>query len=341
MRNLIFVLSLSWLYPAAFGQLKTKKHLRWNKTPEKVIIPEHKSHSRALLIDGDRLLTGSADGSIYLIDLNSLKQQLLFQQPNIKEIRDLAKTKQGYIAVQSAESSKVILIRQNGEIRIDKSDLFNAVFLDGLDVKNNTGFLMGDPKDGFISLFKTSDGGKTWHECEGKIPAMKDEGGYAASGTNVQIINDSTYVFVTGGMTSRFFITYDGGKTWKDRVLPYYPGKSTGPYSICFSDEMNGMMVGGDYKDKDIKLNTCFYTLDGGESWLLPENSTRGYRSCVISFNGVYYSCGTNGIDVSLNNGVDWAAFADGNYLSMTVWKNYLIASAGNGEIHFYYLIKP
>ena len=94
--------------------------------------------------------------------------------------------------------------------------------------------MMGDPKNGFFSLFKTTDGGKTWEACDGKIKALEDEAGYAASGTNVQMIDENTFVFVSGGMTSRFFISKDAGETWKERVLPYYPGKSSGPYSYNF-----------------------------------------------------------------------------------------------------------
>src|SRR5690606_21167723 len=103
----------------------------------------------------------------------------------------------------------------------------------------------------------------------------------------------------------------------------------------------SAVMVGGDYKDIDLKLNSSFYSKDGGKSWLNPENPTRGYRSCVISHNGIYYASGTNGIDVSENGGKDWAAFADGNYIALAVWKEYLIASSSEGEIHFYTLIDP
>lgn len=341
MRNLIVVLIISNVFSiSSLAQLKTKKYLRANKTPEYRITPTHKSHSRALLVDGNRLLTGSADGSVFLINLENQQQQLLFQQPNIKEIRDIAKSENGYVAMQSSESSKIVLIYNNGDLKINKDDLFKNVFLDGLDMMNNIGFMMGDPKDGYFSLFKTLDGGKSWQECKGRIEALPEEAGYAASGSNVQMLNDSTFVFITGGMTSRFFISRDAGNTWKERVLPYYPGKSTGPYSLCFANDSIGIMVGGDYRDPEIKLNTCFYTPDGGESWLLPENPTRGYRSSVISVNDVFYSCGTNGIDVSVNNGKDWAAYADGNYLSMAAWNGFLIASASNGELHFYQLVR-
>lgn len=341
MRSLIVVLTLSFLSQSAFAQLKTKKYLRANKSPEWVIVQENKSHSRALLVDGNILLTGSSDGTIYLHKLGANDQVLLFQQPNIKEIRDLEKVGDGYLAMQSANSSKLISISKNGNLKILKEPQFDEVFFDGMDFLGEKGFLMGDPHGGFFNLFISEDGGKTWSRTEGNVEAHLDEAAYAASGSTAHILNDSTLVFVSGGMTSRFFKSKDFGKTWKITTLPYYPGPSTGPYSMCFANDSSAVMVGGDYKDVDLKLNSSFYSKDGGESWLNPENPTRGYRSCVIHHNGVYYSCGTNGIDLSENGGKDWAAFADGNYIALAIWKEYLIASAAEGELHFYELIEP
>jgi hypothetical protein len=339
MKNLIGVLSLSLLAFPLFGQLKTKKYLKLNKTPERIITIDKSTHSRALLVEKDRFLVGCADGSIFMISASSGKKELLFRQEKLTEIRDLEKTPVGYVAMQSGESSKMISIRGNGDIKIDRSGLFDKVFLDAVDFHENTGFLLGDPVNGQFSLFKSLDGGLSWQVCEGKIKAHEDEAAYAASGTTVQVLNDSTFVFVSGGMKSRFFKSTDTGKTWSERVLPYYPGMSTGPYSLCFASDSIGIMVGGDYKDKDIKLNSCFYTTDGGESWLLPENPTRGYRSCVIHHNNVFYACGTNGIDVSFNGGNDWAGFADGNFLTLTVWSDFLVASTASGELYFYNLL--
>lgn len=340
MRSLIVVLTLSLVSHSSFAQLKTKKYLRANKEPERIIIQDNKSHSRALLVDGDKLLTGSSDGSIYLHKLESDEQILLFQQPSIKEIRDIEKVSDGYIAMQSANSSKLISISNNGNLKILKEPQFDEVFLDGMDFNGEKGFLMGDPHGGFFNLFTTTNGGKTWTRTEGNVEAHPDEAAFAASGSTVHLLNDSTLTFVSGGMTSRFFISTDFGATWTITTLPYYPGPSIGPYSLCFASDSSAVMVGGDYKDIDLKLNSSFYSKDGGMSWLNPENPTRGYRSCVIEHQGIYYCCGSNGIDISENGGKDWAAFADGNYISLAVWNGYLIASTAQGEIHFYKLIE-
>ena len=104
-------------------------------------------------------------------------------------------------------------------------------------------------------------------------------------------------------MKSRFFKTTDGGKTWNNVTLPYYPGESMGAYSMNFSNDSTGVIVGGDYLEPDIRMNVSFYTTDGGHSWFNSIDPVRGYRSCVISKNDIFYSCGRNGIDISFDGG--------------------------------------
>jgi hypothetical protein len=100
------------------------------------------------------------------------------------------------------------------------------------------------------------------------------------------------------------------------------------------------VIVGGEYDASTLYMNTCFYTNDGGDNWYNSEKPVRGYRSCVYATNGVFYACGTNGIDYSTNNGVDWKPFAEGSYFTMTANNTHLIATTKNGTIHFYDLIK-
>ena len=241
--------------------------------------------------------------------------------------------------MSSGDNGQMLKMDLNGSLKVQAPTYWKGVFLDGMDFYNNTGFIMGDPVDTTFSLFYTINGGQSWQACEGKVKAFKDEAGFAASGTNVQVLNDSTFVFASGGMKSRFFKSTDKGQTWTIVELPYYPGESTGAYSLHFSNDSIGVIVGGDYKDPDIRLNVCFFTKDGGASWFNAEHPVRGYRSCVTEKNGIYYSCGRNGIDFSKNGGVDWIPFADGAYFSMTTTENKLIATKKNGTIQFFELI--
>ena len=227
-----------------------------------------------------------------------------------------------------------------GATKVIKLDEWQGVFLDGMDFHGSTGFMMGDPKDSIFSLYDTKDGGLTWNICLGEIKAHNKEAGFAASGSNVQVLNDSTYVFVSGGEISRFFKSTDNGKSWTDVVLPYYPGESTGAYSLNFMNDSIGVIVGGDYQDPNLRMNISFYSNDGGESWYNNEHPVRGYRSCVISHDGIFYTCGRNGIDFSNNNGVDWIPFADGAYFSLAISNDKLIATLKEGNVQLFNLIE-
>lgn len=340
MKNSIVVLIISVLTSLSVSaQLKTKKYLRDNRNVEPVSYTDSSTYSRGIVRSGNKLIIGNANGSIFYWKDGESKPQLLFKQANFVEVRDLEETGRYIVGIQSAEDGKLVIIDKSGSIKIIQPEFFQGVFIDGIDFIGANGFMMGDPKNGNFSLFHSSDHGFTWTECEGKVASFPEEAGFAASGTNVQMLNDSTYIFVSGGMRSRYFRSNDRGKTWTSVDLPYYPGKSTGPYSICFSNDSTAVMVGGDYKDPDIKLNTCFYSHDGGESWLNAENPPRGYRSCVFEKNGIFYCCGENGIDVSFNRGIDWAMYSEGTFFALTANDSQLIATSKFGTLFYFDLL--
>ena len=314
MKSLIAAISVSFFFFVfdAHAQYETKKYIKRNKKAETIKYGDSTIYSRGLYIDSTKFLIGNSDGSIFMLKPGWTKSRLLFKLPDFTEVRDIEYSGKYYIGMQSGSDGKLVLIDNSGTMKILKLPEWKGVFLDGMDFFGNTGFMMGDPVDTTFSLYHTKDAGVTWKPCDGQIKAFKDEAGFAASGTNVQVLNDSTYIFVSGGMKSRFFKSTDNGQNWKAVELPYYPGKSTGPYSMCFANDSIGVLVGGDYMDPDIRLNTTFYTYDGGESWFNSDHTTRGYRSCVFYVNDVFYASGRNGIDFSLNNGIDWIPFTDG-----------------------------
>jgi len=337
-KNLINSCLILFVSFSSFGQ--TKKYLKKNKNAISFTYSENPIYARGIVYKDRRLFLGNSDGSVYYINIEKKTSTLLFKHTDIEEIRDVEIVNNTIIAMHSGENGKIILLSLDGSIQVFKNDEWKGIFFDGIDFIGDTGFLMGDPKEGYFSLLHTKDGGKTWKKCEGEIKAEKGEAGFAASGTNVQVLNDSTFTFISGGMKSRFFKTIDSGKTWSNVILPYYPGESTGAYSMNFLNDSIGVVVGGDYLDPAIRMNICFFTEDGGDSWFNSIEPVRGYRSCVISHKSIFYSCGRNGIDVSLDNGQTWVPFADGPYFSLCTTDQQLIATTKNGKIVFFDLIK-
>ncbi len=309
------------------------KYTRKNENAPVVQYTTDRCYSRSILVTDSMVFTANSNGTLYASHKINNTHINLLRNKKFEEMRDLALTNGEIIGMQSG--SYGVLARTDGQKflgYIAPGSLWVGTFLDGMDIQGQTGFMMGDPKDGFFSLFYSEDGGKTWKPCEGKVEAFEKEAGFAASGTNVQVLNDSSFYFVSGGLKSRFFKTTDKGKTWDITSLPYMGNESTGAFSICMISKKVGVIVGGDYANPDLSMNTCFYTNDGGKFWLNAEIQTRGYRSCVLHVKGIFYACGTNGIDYSTDNGVTWNSFANGEYFAMASDGNSLYATMKGGQ---------
>lgn len=308
-----------------------RNYLETNKNPETIKYSDSSCYSRAITIDKGSVLIANSNGKIYRTSLASNSNYEYSEEGNLEELRDIAVVDNIIYAIQSGSTGKLIEIMPVGvKTNIREYDFWNGVFLDGMDFKGNTGFIMGDPMNDLFSLYYTTDGGKTWTPCEGKIKAEKGEAGYAASGTNVQVLNDSTFVFASGGTKNRFFKSTNCGKSWSFSEIPFNTGEVIGCFSICFKNENEGVAVGGDHNNPLETSKTCFYTSDGGKTWKASISGIRGFRSCLLYKNEIFYCCGKNGIDYSTDNGATWKPFADGNYFAMTCDEQYLYATTVN-----------
>lgn len=323
-----------------FGQ-ESNKYTRKNDVAPIIQYTSAKCYARSIVAEKNCIYTGNSDGSLWKTDLSTQQSTNLLENKNFGEMRDLAFVNDHLIGMQSGENG--LLVKTTTESFHNfinpSSPIWNGVFLDGMDFFNNTGFLMGDPKNGQFSLFFSTDYGNNWNTCKGKIDPIEGEAAFAASGRNVQLLNDSTFIFVSGGMKSRFFKSTNKGKDWSTSSLPFFTSEASGAFSVCFQNENVGVVVGGDYANTFLDKNCSYYTNDGGKFWTNSSIQPRGYRSCVLEKNGVFYCCGTSGIDVSFDKGKTWKAFANGNFFSMTTDQNHLYATTINGSFQVFNLI--
>lgn len=344
MQNLISGIKLSSILIFLCSSLiaQENKHTRKNKNAPVIQYSTEKCYSRSVLVRDSIVYTANSNGSMYATDLRTNSSVNILQNKKFEEMRDLEFSGDYLFGMQSGTYG--LLAKTDGKNFIDyitpSSSMWIDKFLDGMDFYGQTGFIMGDPKNGIFSLYHSEDGGNTWKECEGKVETYEGEAGFAASGTNVQVLNDSTFIFVSGGKKSRYFRSTDKGKSWKITSLPYMTGESSGAFSICMISDSVGVIVGGDYANPDLCMNTCFYTDDAGTFWINAEEQTRGYRSCVIFADGVFYAAGTNGLDFSTDNGVSWKPYANGNFFSLCADEEHLYATTQKGSFQIFELIK-
>jgi photosystem II stability/assembly factor-like uncharacterized protein len=96
------------------------------------------------------------------------------------------------------------------------------MFLDGMDFwPDGSGIAFGDPINGIWTVLTTSNFGQIWNLDTVNAPAAIDgEAGFAASGTGIRCLEDSTVLFGSGGIASKLYMSKDRGKTWQSYLSP-------------------------------------------------------------------------------------------------------------------------
>jgi hypothetical protein len=299
------------------------------------------TYSRGILCLNETIFTSNADGSITRFNWDKPSEDTNFHF-GTTELRDITIINNQLFAMESGE--KGILHVKDKTSKDTLNQLYSLapnVFFDGMDNYESTIFLMGDPINGIFSLFTSPDGGQTWRKIDG-LKSKEGEAGFAASGTNVQVLNDSTFLFVSGGNSSRFFKSTNGGKNWTIVDLPFQSGNSSaGAFSIHMKNNDFGIVVGGNYELPMENVQNCFITSDGGITWSSPLKNPNGYRSCVIEKNRIWYCCGTNGLDFSTDNGQTWLQLSSTEFFTLTADDYYVYATAKKGLLYRFKLIQP
>lgn len=87
----------------------------------------------------------------------------------------------------------------------------------------------------------------------------------------------------------------------------------SGIFSVSFSDQSNGVIVGGDYQKPDQNENILAFTKDGGKNWDSAKGLT-GYRSSVAFISPLsIIAVGTTGIDLTQDGGKTWRKIGNEN----------------------------
>ena len=180
------------------------------------------------------------------------------------------------------------------------SNFEKGMFLDAMDFNKSNGVVIGDPIDGKFFVATTKDAGETWLDIPFAQRPKADSGEacFASSGTNVRLLINNKPVFISGGVSSHFYLDK------KKIFLPILQGKeSTGANSIAYKNKKIFVAVGGNFNAKNDRERNCFVTYNAGKTWSAPVISPFGYRSCIEFIKqNTWITCGLNGIDISLNN---------------------------------------
>jgi photosystem II stability/assembly factor-like uncharacterized protein len=192
-------------------------------------------------------------------------------------------------------------------------------FFDG-----SNGLAMGDPTETCLSVLRTEDGGRHWEKlsCSAIPEAREGEAAFAASNTNLAVSGNKAWM-VTGGGSARVFASKDLGKSWIAHEAPINQGGAMkGIFTVDFYGRDRGIIMGGDWEDKENSLGSAAVTEDGGISWrLIPETQAPGYISCVRYVPGSegneLLAVSTIGIFYSPDQGWNWQKISDRGFYSI------------------------
>jgi photosystem II stability/assembly factor-like uncharacterized protein len=227
-------------------------------------------------------------------------------------------------------------------INITHVDSSSGVFVDGLIfIDDMTGVAFGDPQNGKMPMWKTTDGGQNWVKYFGAEMA-DDEAAFAASNTSIATNFKNRILIVTGGTQSRILVSDNKGLTFSSSPLPIAQGRATqGAYSVDIWGDCIAV-AGGDYSAPESSDGNFCISFDGGKNFVKAAKGPSGYKSCVKFMDKKrLIAVGTTGVDVSTDGGMNWKHVDDSPFNSIGVInKKQAILAGPEGKIAMLYITK-
>lgn len=310
----------------------------------KILTKDTKTSLRGLSAVDDRIIwISGSNGTVGLsLDSGSTWKWISIKGFEKSDFRDIEAIDATTAIIMAVDAPAYILKT------IDAGDTWKVVyenktpgmFMDAMEFWNDdAGIVVGDPIGGKIFVARTFDGGDTWKEIPEKYKPVADSGEamFAASGTNIRVLDTDEAVFVTGGRRSRVFIR-DAKIT-----LPIIQGEeTTGANSIAVLDHSTRkagktmIVVGGDFNKPDSDSLNCFISTNRGKTWKAPKTPPHGYRSCVEYLTSQHLvTCGINGVDYSADGGQNWKLISTEGFHVVRRAKNgrAVFLAGSNGKI--------
>lgn len=206
----------------------------------------------------------------------------------------------------------------------DKDGFWDAIaFKTGTGTQARTAILIGDPLNGRFETRLMLPERTGWTAAANSCAANAGEAGFAASNSSVVVFGTGRYMIATGGeggarvLLSPLLAYGDEERDCLGISVPLAGGSdSAGAFSIAFRDLKHGVVVGGDYKKPDDANGTAAWSSDGGRHWTAASKPPHGYRSAVAWYSeaNAWIAVGTNGSDISRDDGKTWERRDDGKW---------------------------
>jgi hypothetical protein len=298
---------------------------------------------RGLSVVNDNIVWASGSGGSVARSIDGGNTFTWMKVPGYEksDFRDIEAFDANTALIMGITEPAVILKTKDGGLHWSKvfEDTTKGAFLDAMDFADvSHGVVVGDPiTNNEMYAIATSNQGENWQKINLAIgkpaPYLMKEGEafFASSGTNSKLLDAGFHsVFASGGKSSRLF--------YQSRIdsLPIMQGKeSTGANSIAVYGN-KAVIVGGDFEKDTTASNNCvLIDLNRTIHFTIPQTSPHGYRSCVIYLDKIHLlTCGTSGIDISNDGGLNWQLISKESFHVCQKAKNgKAVFLAGNGRI--------
>ena len=249
---------------------------------------------------------------------NDAETKIVKLQKENTDFRSMAYANGGLYVLNAGTPANMYALNTfgyNGAATLIYTESGEKVFYDSMfiDAKTGLGIVIGDPTEDCLSVLLTENSGKNWKKitCDILPKTVEGEAAFAASDTNVKIVDGVIYI-ISGGKKSRIFKSDNKGKNWEVFDTPIIQGEAmTGAFSMDFYNKRKGIIVGGNYENQNDNSINKAVTRNGGKTWkIVAEDEAFGYVSCVQfmpkSRGKVLYTCGSSGVYYSTNFGEKW-----------------------------------
>ncbi len=296
-------------------------------------------------IDENRVWFAANKGIVGLIDESVPKLATVKYEDSLLHFRSIAQTSESVFVMSIGTPGVLYKIGFDGkeatnieEVYVEKGE---KVFYDAMAFWNDEeGIAMGDPVDNCLSVIITRDGGDHWEKvpCSALPETESGEAGFAASNSNISVINDHVWI-VSGGKRARVFYSADKGLSWEVFETPIIQGGAmTGIYSVDFFDENNGVIFGGNWEEKDFNEGNKAVSSDGGRTWELISNGEGpGYRSSVRYVPGSngksMVAVGSPGISYTDDGGDSWQELSSEGFYAIEFVNDTVAFASGRYRI--------
>ncbi len=259
---------------------------------------------------------------------------------DIRDIQVFSKHSAIVMTVGEGKKSRLYSTTDSGKnwqllfINPDKKGFFDSIdFWD-----NQRGLLLGDPVDGYYTVLKTLDGGKSWQRIkQDALPTkLKNEAAFAASG-NTLITNDQHDAWITtGGFSASVYHSSDNGDSWRRMPVPLHQiNQTSGGYGLAFNSDNRIFVVGGDYLNRHGQYNNLASYQPGQNppQWRPIKSGNRGLRTALHCQQKICIMTGKTGSDISFNNGMSWQPFSQHGFYTLSGDQSLFVAAGADGKV--------